>query len=86
MCDGQEIVKPLAYHVTQRITTKGQMAKTQFLQIRLSPEDRRRVERVADAEHLEPSTWARRVILQTVEAFESSHGGQNIRVREAPQE
>lgn len=47
------------------------MSKTQFLQIRLSPEDRDRVERVASAEHLEPSTWARRVLLLSVDAYEA---------------
>lgn len=42
------------------------MPKTQFLQIRISPEDRKRVEAAAQAEFLDVSTWARRVILQAL--------------------
>ena len=42
------------------------MAKTRFLQIRLSPEDRKKVESAASAEFLDVSTWARRVLLQAV--------------------
>ncbi len=47
------------------------MAKTEFLQIRCSPEDRERIQRVAESEHLEPSTWARRALLQAVERWET---------------
>ncbi len=35
--------------------------KTEFLQIRLTVEDRERIMRIASSDHLEPSTWARRV-------------------------
>lgn len=42
------------------------MPKTEFLQIRCSPDDRARMQNAADSEHLELSTWARRVLLQTV--------------------
>ena len=42
------------------------MPKTEFLQIRLSPEDRERVEAAARAEFLDVSTWARRVLLQAL--------------------
>jgi len=47
------------------------MAKTQFLQIRLTAEDRRRIDRVAAANHLESSTWARQVILRALEEAEA---------------
>jgi hypothetical protein len=47
------------------------MAKTEFLQIRLTPEDRNRIEGAAAAEHLEPSTWARQAILRAVREAES---------------
>jgi predicted transcriptional regulator len=47
------------------------MAKTTFLQIRCSPEDRERMARIADAEHLDVSTWARRTLLQAVERWEA---------------
>ena len=57
------------------------MAKTQFLQIRCSPEDRARLQRMADAEHLDLSTWARRILLQTVDRWE---GRQQLRVAEQP--
>jgi hypothetical protein len=46
------------------------MAKTEFLQIRCSPEDRARMQKAADTEHLDLSTWARRVLLQTVTKME----------------
>lgn len=54
------------------------MAKTEFLQIRLSPEDLDRIERVARAEHLDKSTWARRALLKAVERWEegSEEGSQ----------
>lgn len=47
--------------------------KTEFLQIRLTPADRDRVWRVAAAEHLDPSTWARRILLQAAGIWESEH-------------
>lgn len=49
------------------------MAKTEFLQIRLSPDDLARIRRVAEAEHLETSTWARRALLKAVERWETEH-------------
>ena len=50
------------------------MPKTQFLQIRLSPEDLERIRQVAASEYLETSTWARRVVLKAVEAREKKEG------------
>ena len=47
------------------------MARDRFLQIRVSREDLVRIERVADAEHLEKSTWARRELLKAVERWEA---------------
>jgi predicted DNA-binding protein len=44
--------------------------KTEFLQIRLSQEDRDRIAHVASKEHLEPSTWARQILLKAVEDWE----------------
>ena len=44
--------------------------KTEFLQIRLSQEDRDRIAHVASNEHLESSTWARQVLLKAVEDWE----------------
>lgn len=49
------------------------MVKSEFLQIRLSPEDRARIKKVAEAEHLEISTWARRELLKAVERWEQQH-------------
>mgnify|MGYP001208024547 CR=1 FL=1 len=48
------------------------MAKTEFVQIRVSPEDRERIRQAAVADHLDASTWARRIILQAVEEWEAS--------------
>lgn len=49
------------------------MAKTKFLQIRLTPEDRDRIRRAAEASHLDVSTWARQKILDAVERWEDDH-------------
>lgn len=46
------------------------MPRTEFLQIRISPEDRERFRRVAEAEHLDLSTWARRTLLQAIDQVE----------------
>jgi uncharacterized protein (DUF1778 family) len=46
------------------------MPKTEFLQIRLTPDDRERLRRAASADHLDVSTWARRVILLAVDKWE----------------
>ena len=42
-------------------------SKTEFLQVRLTPEDKERIVEAATAEHLEPSTWARQVILRALD-------------------
>jgi hypothetical protein len=47
------------------------MAKTEFLQIRMTPESRQRLSLVAEADHLDESTWARRAILQALEHWEA---------------
>lgn len=48
------------------------MAKTVFLQIRLTPEDRQRIDRVAATDHLDSSTWARRLVLKALDELEQS--------------
>lgn len=48
------------------------MAKTEFLQIRLTPEDRDRLRRAAASEYIEQSTWARRAILQALAQWEEA--------------
>lgn len=50
------------------------MAKEQFLHIRFSREDKKRVEAAAKANHLDTSTWARMVIMQAVERAERGKG------------
>lgn len=40
--------------------------KTDFLQIRVTPDDKRRMDDAATAAHLDTSTWARQVLLQAV--------------------
>ncbi len=61
------------------------MAKTEFLQIRCSPEDRARMQKAADDEHLELSTWARRVLLQAVTRMEDRKASR-LKVAESSQE
>lgn len=46
------------------------MAKTEFLQIRMTPENTQHLRRVAEAEHLDESTWSRRAILRALAAWE----------------
>lgn len=55
------------------------MAKTEFLQIRLSPADRERIERAALSEHLDLSTWARQAILSRLEKWEQDHASNDKR-------
>jgi uncharacterized protein (DUF1778 family) len=49
------------------------MRKTEFLQIRLSPEDRSRLEQAANANHLDLSTWARQAILRALDEWERAN-------------
>ena len=51
------------------------MAKTEFLQIRFSPKDRERLLDAAAANYLDPSTWARQVILKAIEDWEKTKKG-----------
>jgi hypothetical protein len=51
------------------------MAKTHFLQIRLAPQDRERINRLAAAQHLDASTWARQVLLRALDGVEPSEAG-----------
>lgn len=46
------------------------MAKTEFLQIRFSPEDRQRLLDAAAGNYLDPSTWARQIIMKAIEDWE----------------
>lgn len=48
--------------------------KTEFLQIRVTPEQKYRITKVAAAEYLDPSTWARVAILRAAEDAER-YGG-----------
>lgn len=48
------------------------MAKSKFLQVRLSEEDKKRIERVARAHYIDTSTWARMTIMQAVDKWEQS--------------
>lgn len=52
------------------------MAETEFLQIRLTPENRQHLSRVAEAYYLDEPTWARRAIAQALECWdaERQHG------------
>jgi hypothetical protein len=45
--------------------------KTDALLIRLTPADKARLRRVAEAQYLDVSTWARQVLLQAAAALEA---------------
>jgi hypothetical protein len=47
-------------------------AKTDALLIRLTPEDRARLQRTAEAHYLDTSTWARQVLLRAVAEQETA--------------
>ena len=44
--------------------------KTKFMQIRLTPENREQLERVAEASYLELSVWARQTLLKAADEWE----------------
>ena len=72
MCDGATFCNPLGFrHTWCDDLLGGRMAKTEFLQIRLTSSDRLRVERAANADHLEPSTWARQILLKALDAADN---------------
>lgn len=50
------------------------MAKEQFLHIRFSQKDKKRVAAAATVNHLDTSTWARQVIMRAVERVEREGG------------
>ncbi len=50
------------------------MAKEQFLHIRFSKKDKKRVAAAATVNHLDTSTWARQVIMRAVERVERERG------------
>lgn len=53
--------------VTPCYSGTKRVPKTRFLQIRLSPEDRDRVDAAAAGSFLDASTWARQVILRALD-------------------
>jgi hypothetical protein len=65
-------------------TAKGTQ-KTEFLQIRLTQEDRRRIAEAAARDHLDPSTWARRMILLALETTVQTATPKNNRKRSGHQ-
>lgn len=60
-------------------------AKTEFLQIRVTPEQKYRIAKAATAEYLDPSTWARVAILKAAEEAERYRNGASSR-KGAPSE
>lgn len=77
------MVLPSGVYPNSAETRALAMAKTEFLQIRCTPEDRDRLEQVAEAEHLDLSTWARRVLLQAVERWEKRRPALRVAERDA---
>jgi hypothetical protein len=61
------------------------MPRTEFLQIRITPEDRERFRRVADNEHLDLSTWARRVLLQAADRWDTREAPRRRVAEPAPE-
>lgn len=59
------------------------MAKTEFLQIRLSPQDRELIRQVAEASYLDISTWARQAIMQAASDFVGQSSAARLRVAES---
>ena len=47
--------------------------KTEFLQIRLTRDDRERIALAAAADHLDPSTWVRQAILKVLDSVDTNN-------------
>ena len=69
--------------LSKKTAGKAPAPKTEFLQIRVSVEDRKRVTKAASAEYLDASTWARQAILRAVYEFETKDRSPRLRVAEA---
>jgi hypothetical protein len=52
----------------------SKVPKSSFLQIRVSPADRERIDEVAKKLYLDTSTWARQVLMKAVEEAERARG------------
>lgn len=50
-------------------------SKTATVLIRLTPEDRARLQRVADADYLDAATWARQAVLRMLDQMERTEHG-----------
>ena len=50
------------------------MPRTELIQVRVTPENKERILRVANALYLEPSAWVRSVVMQAVEEYEQARG------------
>jgi hypothetical protein len=68
--------------VPRKKSVKPPAPKTEFLQIRLSVQDRKRVAKAASAEYLDASTWARQTILKAIYDFETKDRTPRLRVAE----
>ena len=53
------------------------MPRTELIQVRVTPENKERIMRVASALYLEPSAWVRSVVMQAVESWEAERGDPN---------
>jgi hypothetical protein len=58
--------------------------KTDALLIRLTPEDKARLQRVAEAVFLDTSTWARQVLLQAAATVEQTKSAASSPRRRKP--
>ena len=57
--------------------------KSEFLQIRVTSQDRTRIDQTAESQHLDTSTWARKVILDAVQRLEDRANAAKAKKREA---
>ena len=53
-------------------------SKTATILIRLTPEDRARLQRVAEANYLEAATWARQAVLRMLDQMERAESGHRL--------
>jgi hypothetical protein len=59
-------------YARQAIPTRAMAAKSDALVIRFTPEDRARLQRVAEAAYLDTSTWARQLLMRAVAEAEAA--------------
>ena len=71
------ITETLHFAATPRMRMarpRSAQARTEILHVRLSTQERERLKQASEQEYIDQSTWARRAILQALDAWDESQG------------